>query len=40
MYGTTEELFFVNWDIGGAYWDKENAAAQKSYHRIQSGKFC
>ncbi len=31
MYGTTEELFFVNWDIGGAYWDKENAAAQRSY---------
>ena len=20
MYGTTEELFFVNWDIGGPYW--------------------
>jgi len=31
MYGTTEELFFVNWDLGGAYWDKENEAAQKSY---------
>lgn len=31
MYGTTEELFFVNWDIGGPYWDKDNAAAQKSY---------
>lgn len=31
MYGTTEELFFVNWDLGGAYWDKNNAVAQKSY---------
>jgi dipeptidyl aminopeptidase/acylaminoacyl peptidase len=31
MYGTTEELFFVNWDIGGPYWEKANAAAQKSY---------
>ncbi|MEN8249157.1 MAG: S9 family peptidase [Bacteroidota bacterium] len=31
MYGTTEELFFVNWDLGGAYWDKDNQAAQKSY---------
>ena len=31
MYGTTEELFFVNWDLGGAYWDKDNKAAQKSY---------
>jgi len=31
MYGTTEELFFVNFDLGGAYWDKNNAAAQKSH---------
>ena len=31
MYGTTEELFFVNWDLGGAYWDKDNKAAQKSH---------
>ena len=31
MYGTTEELFFNNHEIGGAYWEKENAVAQKSY---------
>jgi dipeptidyl aminopeptidase/acylaminoacyl peptidase len=31
MYGSTEELFFVDWDYGGPYWDKKNAAAQKSY---------
>ena len=31
MYGTTEELFFVNWDLGGPYWEKDNKAAQKSY---------
>ncbi|MBC7605996.1 MAG: S9 family peptidase [Burkholderiales bacterium] len=31
MYGTTEEVFFNNWDHGGAYWEKENAAAQKTY---------
>lgn len=31
MYGTTEELFFVNWDLGGAYWDKDNTQAQKSH---------
>ncbi|MFN2423831.1 MAG: prolyl oligopeptidase family serine peptidase [Cryomorphaceae bacterium] len=31
MYGNTEELFFVNWDTGGPYWEKDNAAAQKSY---------
>ena len=34
MYGTTEELFFVNWDLGGPYWDKNNAAAQKSYSKF------
>ncbi len=31
MYGTTEEVFFNNWDHGGAYWDKENKDAQKAY---------
>jgi dipeptidyl aminopeptidase/acylaminoacyl peptidase len=31
MYGTTEEMFFVNWDYGGPYWDKNNVAAQKTY---------
>jgi dipeptidyl aminopeptidase/acylaminoacyl peptidase len=31
MYGTTEELWFVNWDMGGPYWEKENAAAQKTF---------
>lgn len=31
MYGTTEEMFFENWDLGGPYWDKSNAAAQKSF---------
>jgi dipeptidyl aminopeptidase/acylaminoacyl peptidase len=33
MYGTTEEMFFVNWDWGGPYWDKKNAAAQKTYNQ-------
>lgn len=31
MYGTTEEVFFCNWDFGGAYWEKDNAIAQKTY---------
>ncbi|WP_320113159.1 S9 family peptidase [Draconibacterium orientale] len=31
MYTTTEEMWFVNFDYGGAYWDKDNAAAQRSY---------
>ncbi|MBK5212964.1 MAG: S9 family peptidase [Flavobacteriaceae bacterium] len=34
MYGTTEELFFVNHDLGGAYWDKNNATAQKSFNEF------
>lgn len=31
MYGTTEEVFFNHWDFGGAYWEKDNAVAQKMY---------
>jgi len=34
MYGTTDEMWFENWDKGGAYWDKNNAAAQKSYSKF------
>lgn len=30
MYGTTEEMWFVNFDYGGAYWDK-NSATEKTY---------
>jgi dipeptidyl aminopeptidase/acylaminoacyl peptidase len=31
MFGTTEEVFFNNWDFGGAYWEKDNKVAQKTY---------
>ncbi|MBO5189240.1 MAG: S9 family peptidase [Alistipes sp.] len=31
MYGHTEELWFVNNDYGGAYWETQNATAQRSY---------
>lgn len=31
QYLETEEMWFVNWDLGGAYWDKSNKVAQKSY---------
>jgi dipeptidyl aminopeptidase/acylaminoacyl peptidase len=31
QYLTTEEMWFANWDIGGPFWEKENAAAQRSY---------
>ncbi|MFE7085255.1 S9 family peptidase [Sphingobacterium spiritivorum] len=30
-YGTTEELFFANHDLGGPYWDKAN---DKTYHQF------
>ena len=31
QYCETEEMWFVNWDLGGPYWDKTNATAQRSY---------
>ena len=31
QYLETEEMWFVNWDLGGPYWDKANAIAQRSY---------
>ena len=31
QYLETEESFFANWDMGGPYWDKSNATAQKTY---------
>ena len=34
MFGTTEEVFFNNWDFGGAYWEKNNAVAQKAYNEF------
>ena len=36
MYGTTDEIWFENWDKGGAYWDKMNAAAQRSFTQSPS----
>ena len=31
QYLETEVKWFVNWDLGGAYWEKHNAIAQRSY---------
>lgn len=31
QYLETEEMWFVNWDLGGPYWDKKNEVAQRSY---------
>ncbi len=38
QYLETEEMWFANWDMGGAYWEKGNAAAQRTFanspHRL------
>ncbi len=39
MYGTTEEMWFVNWDMGGAYWDKNNKAAQATYEKFNPSDY-
>ena len=31
QYLETEEMFFVNWDLGGPFWDKSNKIAQRSF---------
>lgn len=38
-YGTTEEMWFANWDVGGPYWDKNNQAAQRSYEKFDPSKY-
>lgn len=35
-YGTTEELWFANWDIGGNYWSKD---APASYSKFNPSNF-
>ncbi|MCK9203189.1 MAG: S9 family peptidase [Bacteroidales bacterium] len=31
QYLETEEMWFVNWDLGGPFWDKNNKTAQRSF---------
>jgi dipeptidyl aminopeptidase/acylaminoacyl peptidase len=31
QYLETEEMWFANWDMGGAYWDKNNKIAQRTF---------
>ncbi|MBL7765816.1 MAG: S9 family peptidase [Chitinophagaceae bacterium] len=38
-YGTTEELWFANWDIGGPYWEKNNAEAINSYRYFSPSNY-
>jgi dipeptidyl aminopeptidase/acylaminoacyl peptidase len=37
MYGSTEELFFVNHDLGGPYW--KSAAVRRDYERFSPHRF-
>ncbi|MEZ6092956.1 MAG: S9 family peptidase [Pirellulaceae bacterium] len=37
MYGSTEELFFVKWDLGGPYWEGGDIA--KLYDRFSPHRF-
>jgi dipeptidyl aminopeptidase/acylaminoacyl peptidase len=38
MYGTTEEVFFDNWEHGGAYWEK-NEIVKKTYSQFNPINF-
>ncbi len=31
QYLETEEMWFANWDMGGAFWHKDNATAQRTF---------
>nr|WP_321332085.1 S9 family peptidase [uncultured Bacteroides sp.] len=31
QYLETEEMWFANWDMGGAYWEKNNATVQRTF---------
>ena len=37
MYGSTEELFFVDWDLGGPYWD--SPSVQKKYDQFSPHRY-
>ena len=37
MYGSTEELFFVNWDLGGPYWKSDKAL--EGYQKFSPHRF-
>lgn len=37
MYGSTEELFFVNWDLGGPYW--KSPEIQNEYHQFSPHRY-
>ena len=38
QYLETEEMWFANWDMGGAYWDKNNDNGTSADERRLSGE--
>lgn len=39
MLGTTEEIFFTDWDMGGRYWEKNNPDVQKALHAFDPSEL-
>lgn len=39
MSGTTEELWFTNWENGGYYWEKNNKIVQKTFEQFNPINF-
>lgn len=39
MSGTTEELWFTNWENGGYYWERNNKVAQKTFDQFNPINF-
>ncbi len=39
QYLETEEMWFVQWDLGGPIWEKDNADAQKTYTTASPHRF-
>ncbi|MBK8885256.1 MAG: S9 family peptidase [Saprospiraceae bacterium] len=34
MYGSTEEIFFVNYDFGGPYWEEKNSKTYRDFNPV------
>lgn len=39
MYGTTEEIWFVDWDFGGRYWDKNNTVIKNTLTKFNPSEM-
>lgn len=39
QYLETEEMWFVQWDLGGPFWEKDNAKAQKTFAEANPKNF-